>query len=397
MDLTQELTAIKDRLDVLVAQDWYQKTSLPEASEANAALPVLGQVLSQLAVLDSDLLTAHRFAVEPYAAGHKAQHSYLTAITRCSANEARRRCRVSKSLRSMSHVRAALIDETISFGHFDVLVQASRAKRRRAAFVRDEANLVAVASELGVTEFQDYVKRWMARVDPDGVDAADQARRDDAQVHASVTFDDMVRIDGWLDPVGGEVFTQELERLETRMFKQDWAEAVAEHGEGHVTVSMLPGPGNRRARALIEMATRSAAYDHDAEGLVSNFMVHVVIDPTTMFREAESAVTGIPAVHNPNRICELENGVQISPRSALLMAALGKARRVLVDSKGVILEFGAAKRLFDGALKEAIVLRDKRCAHPGCDRPSRNCQIDHIQPWRITRQTNIANGEPRCS
>jgi hypothetical protein len=39
------------------------------------------------------------------------------------------------------------------------------------------------------------------------------------------------------------------------------------------------------------------------------------------------------------------------------------------------------RRRFTGALRRAIVARDRHCQHPsGCDEPAENCDVDHKQP-----------------
>ncbi|HUZ10815.1 MAG TPA: HNH endonuclease signature motif containing protein, partial [Acidimicrobiales bacterium] len=38
-------------------------------------------------------------------------------------------------------------------------------------------------------------------------------------------------------------------------------------------------------------------------------------------------------------------------------------------------------RLFAGATRRAVELRDRECTHPYCDRPAPGCEVDHIVPF----------------
>jgi hypothetical protein len=53
-----------------------------------------------------------------------------------------------------------------------------------------------------------------------------------------------------------------------------------------------------------------------------------------------------------------------------------------------VLDVGRTRRLFVGALRHALELRDGGCAFPGCDRPPRWCQA------RITSGRGSTAGIP---
>ena len=67
-----------------------------------------------------------------------------------------------------------------------------------------------------------------------------------------------------------------------------------------------------------------------------------------------------------------------------------------MGAQGEILDFGRKKRLFTGALREALILRDRTCQHPGCDVPARKCEGDHVTPWSQGGVTSERNGQIRC-
>jgi hypothetical protein len=80
----------------------------------------------------------------------------------------------------------------------------------------------------------------------------------------------------------------------------------------------------------------------------------------------------------------------------LLAAMCGRVRRVLYDTDGRLVDHGRARRLFTGALREAVIARSRSCAAPDCELPAHRCEIDHRTPWKDVGHTDVANGQPLC-
>jgi len=55
------------------------------------------------------------------------------------------------------------------------------------------------------------------------------------------------------------------------------------------------------------------------------------------------------------------------------------------------LDIGRANRFVTPAIRKALTLRDKHCAHPQCDRPAHLCDAHHIVPWWDGGPTNLHN------
>ncbi|WNB86283.1 hypothetical protein [Cellulomonas sp. ATA003] len=72
--------------------------------------------------------------------------------------------------------------------------------------------------------------------------------------------------------------------------------------------------------------------------------------------------------------------------------------RVVIDAHGELLDLGRTQRLFTGALRKAIIARDRECGWPSCHAPGRWCEIHHIAWWdRDDGPTSADNGVPLCS
>ena len=90
------------------------------------------------------------------------------------------------------------------------------------------------------------------------------------------------------------------------------------------------------------------------------------------------------------------DGRFIPPIDIVLEALQGQIRLVITDERGVVLHMGHRKRLFTGALRQAVMLAATRCTHPGCDVASGDSQADHLTPHSTGGITAITNGGPGC-
>ena len=54
------------------------------------------------------------------------------------------------------------------------------------------------------------------------------------------------------------------------------------------------------------------------------------------------------------------------------------------------------QRLFTGALRRAIELRDRTCTHAYCDAPVWRCDVDHRIPYAADGPTTQDNGRLYC-
>ena len=70
--------------------------------------------------------------------------------------------------------------------------------------------------------------------------------------------------------------------------------------------------------------------------------------------------------------------------------------RIVFGPRSEILEVGRKTRIIPPALRRAVILRDRHCQHPGCYRPAKWCDIDHIIPRQDGGPTSLANLQLLC-
>jgi len=307
-----------------------------------------------------------------------ARHAAAWLATRCHLpkGQARRLVRRGRRLRDLPGCARAWSDGAITAAQVDV-VAALHDEATAAALGRDEELLVAQAASLRYESFVRAAAYWRQLADPDGVEEDAERRRERRAVFLDASFAGMWLGRITLDPLSGSVVAEELARLDRDLFDADRADARARLGRDPVPGDLARTPAQRRADALVEMATRSrmaGTEDRRPAPLLS-----VVVDYGTL--------TG--------RICELADGTVVSPGSLLPWLDEAYLERV-VFAPGRRVEVSTTARLFSGATRRAIELRDRACTHPYCDVPAARCQVDHIIPYTEGGPTVEENGRLLC-
>jgi hypothetical protein len=245
------------------------------------------------------------------------------------------------------------------------------------AFASDEADLVADATRLTEKQFRGITRAWDEHHDPERAEARAEKQHEDRAVHLSQSFEDHWFLDGTLDPIGGLIVADELRRLEQKLFRKEWKEAKKRLGRKPRLDELPRTPAQRRHDALVEMATRSKAMPKGA-------------------RRPEPLFTAIVDLEQFRAICELHNRRLTTKAALTRWLSTAWVERVVFDSTSRPIDVGRRRRLFSEAQARAIRHRDRECAHPKCDRPAIECEIDHTLPWSQGGDTTEANGRALC-
>ncbi|MET7817644.1 HNH endonuclease [Micromonospora zamorensis] len=92
----------------------------------------------------------------------------------------------------------------------------------------------------------------------------------------------------------------------------------------------------------------------------------------------------------------LDIGLHLTPETVRRLACDAAILPAVLNSTGQPLDLGRQRRLITGPLRRALVLRDRGCAFPGCDRPPRWCDAHHIHHWADGGPTNLTNAVLLC-
>jgi hypothetical protein len=303
--------------------------------------------------------------------GARSAAAWLAWKARLPAGACRSTLRVARQLRHLPDTAEAWTAGDIDRAHVRVLADA-RSERTAELFARDEPMLVDGAKTLSFPAFVRLVAYWSQHADPDSCEDRAAAQKAKRRFHLSQSWDGMWFGDLILDPIGGSIVDAVLNAIEQELFAADRAQA-----EGNL-LKLPRSAGQRRADALVEMATRAATAPADGRRPAPLFTV--VVDYPTL----------------AGRICELANRTVVTPGSLVPYLDEALIERIVFDGGSRVLDVGVTRRLFTGATRRAIEVRDLECFHPSCHIPANQCQIDHKQPHSQGGLTDQYNGRPGC-
>jgi hypothetical protein len=307
-----------------------------------------------------------------------AGSAVMWLVTKCRMPkaQARRQLHRARHLRRLPECATAWADGDITGAHVDRIASLRR-DATEEALDRDEALLVDQARNLRYDAFVRTTAYWEQLADPDGAEADYEKRHARREMYLVNSFGGMWLGKMTLDPISGAVVSDELDRIREELFEADWAASREDLGRDPTPGELSRTPDQRRADALVEMATRSRSAT--AEGRRSAPLFSVLVDYPTL----------------QGRICELAQGTVVPPGSLLPWLDRAYIERVVFGPDRRV-EVSATARLFTGATRRAIELRDRECTHPFCDVPAASCQVDHITPYAVGGPTTQENGRLLC-
>jgi hypothetical protein len=221
------------------------------------------------------------------------------------------------------------------------------------------------------------LRLWAQEHFTEQAEAEAVAVEDARTVNAGRTEAGAVRVAATLAPVAGTAVLTELARIERELFRTDWAAAKAIHGDKTRFEHLGRTGDQRRADALVEMAQRSASAGPGA----------------ATRRPLVSVLVGFDAVRS--RLAELEDGTSVTTDQALRTMTVADLERAVwgPDDRVAV---SRRTRLFTGAERRAVEIRDRHCTQPGCDLPPDRCDVDHVQRYEHGGETDQTNGRLRC-
>jgi Domain of unknown function (DUF222)/HNH endonuclease len=238
-----------------------------------------------------------------------------------------------------------------------------------------EAALVEYAAQFGPDPLRKLGRRVLTHVAPqvaERIEAAALARAEAraAQTRAftmTPTGDGRVRLTGWLPVEAAAIVNAAVDPLCNPRLTDPTDRRTA---------------AQRRADALVEVCRLALSTDRlpDHGGERPHLVVTVPFDVLRGELGAGTLDTGETVGADQVR--------RLACDAAILPAILG--------GDGQVLDLGQTRRLFTGAVRRAIVLRDGGCAFPHCDRPARWAECHHILPWTDGGPTDVDNGVLLC-
>ena len=194
-----------------------------------------------------------------------------------------------------------------------------------------------------------------------GADDAARARR---RLHASATYLGMVRVDGDLDPETGECLLTALR-------------AVVD-AESRSGASDDRTPAQRRADALGEICRQWL--DRSDRPMIGGERPHVTL----------TVDAGMLAGYATGS-AELDQTGPVPREVAKRHVCDASLMRVVLSGRSQPLDVGRRTPIVPPSMRRAVIVRDRRCRFPRCDRPQSWCDAHHIVHWADGGPTAVGN------
>ena len=287
--------------------------------------------------------------------------SWLRRACRLMPGAAIQHAEIAKNLPSLPRTSTALAAGDIGFHHAAVIAH-SVTEVGAEAVARHETALLAAAMDNDPKHLTYATRVLRYCEDPDGTLAGANDKYQRRYLHLNQSWEGMFVIDGRLDSEGGATLRAALNAL-----LPEW-----QPGEEH-SFSV------RQADALVELARQrlDAGTLPDVAGQKPHLSVTASI--ATLMKEP-----GAP----PG---DLEWSEPITADTVRRVACDSAMTRVLLGPNSEPINVGRCTRTIPPALRRALVVRDKGCRFPGCDRPADWCDGHHLIHWVDGGETSLAN------
>jgi hypothetical protein len=226
-----------------------------------------------------------------------------------------------------------------------------------ALFSEVEADIGPMLTHLSERETIAVMEQWRSAADDTDSRTPDafEARR----LHLSSGLDGTVALDAVMDSASGDIVKRALRT------------AATADGEGESRT-----PAQRRHDALVDICQW--------------FLLHANDDPAS--RNRPVLQLSVPLDDIKSYCCATTTEGHLFPASDLAAVACDcTVHRVVLNPMGSILDYGRSARVVPTSMFRALVIRDKGCRHPGCDRPAAWCDAHHIIEWQHGGRTDLAS------
>lgn len=293
--------------------------------------------------------------------GHLSAASWLVSAFNAAWGIAREHVRLAKAIEEMPSARVAIEEGEVSLSSARVLASARDANPE--AFASAEPTLVDAARMHTLNDLQRVAAFWR--------DAATRKRAlagesdtDRQRLYASKTFMGRVRADADLNPETGELLLTALNAVLS-------AEARSRDGDDR-------SPAERRADALGEICRQWL--DLADRPVVAGERPHVSLTVSVETLKGMEEST-----------CELEHTGPMAKETAEMLLCDCSAARVVLSGRSEPLDVGRRTPTVPASMRRAVIVRDRHCRFPGCDRPQSWCDAHHVVHWTNGGSTALHN------
>jgi hypothetical protein len=320
--------------------------------------------------------------------GATSTTAWLTDRYRISGREAARQVRLARAL-DASATADALAAGAVNVEQAQVIADAVAAlpAAHRAA---GEEHLLGEAATFGPKELGRLGQRIFDVVAPEEAEKQALAELERAEKRAwhdrglwltDIAGTSRVRVTGWLDQDGAATIRTALDPLcaprTTRRTGRSGDPGADPSANNDTDPSDVRSAGQRRVDVLVEVCRLASACGELPDNGGDRPQVVVTVDYDSLREQVG--------------VGSFDDGSHLSPAAARRIACDAGIIPAVLGGASQTLDVGRQSRLVTGPLRRALVLRDRGCTFPGCDRPPRWCQGHHIVHWSSGGPTGLPN------
>lgn len=323
----------------------------PEPAELEAALRLVDRLQAILSAALGEFGSNGGWEHD----GSLSLTAWLAAHGRELRRDAHREAVTARRLQSLPLTSSAWQEGSLSTGQLRA-VMANVPARYLGLYAEQEAELVPALEGLTAGETAAAMRHW--RLVAEALDDDGPPADRPSELRMSETLDGRREVSGHFRPEDAAIVEAAL------------AEATAPLAPGE---PRRPGP-EQRAEALVEICRQFLdSAGRPDRGKRSRPYINVVID-------LEHFAGGGPG--------RMADGTWVSPDVVSFLSCDSELHRLVMAGRSTVLDYGRTTRTISPALWSALVVRDRHCRHPGCDRPPRWCEGHHV--------VHYSQGGPTC-
>jgi Domain of unknown function (DUF222) len=278
--------------------------------------------------------------------GATSMTAWLRQHTRRSARDAAHCAKTARRLWALPATAAAYRDGVLSSGQVQAIV-ANLKDRTIDLYAHHEAQLVPELAPLSVADTAVAMQDWARRADAVVGDDPEPALPE-RSLHLSRILDGRRELSGTFDPEGGDVIATALRLAQT----------------GDVDGEPARSPAQRRGDALVDVCRWFLDHQQTRRGGRHRPHLNVI----TTLADLEHRGQG-----------RLIDGTILDAATLQRLACDAGVHRVVTDGRSAILDYGTTTRTVPAPLFNALVIRDRHCRFPGCDRPPEWTEAHHVR------------------
>ncbi|MEZ5408328.1 MAG: DUF222 domain-containing protein [Acidimicrobiales bacterium] len=346
--------------------------------------------------------------------GHRSVKAHIRHVLKVSLEEASRRAKAVRALRDLPEVAAAARSGRIGPDHVQVLARVQANPRIKGQVPARQDKFLRWADEESFDDFRTKVLDWERATDLDGGFKDNNRHHDNRTVRLIYnSIEGVWELTGHFAADQGARAREILDHYTQAEWHTDWAEARSRLGDAATLSDLKRTDAQRRADAFMRMCNDAAGAPPEtaAPRIVHNIvwsaetyqsMLELLgSDAAALDTHWSASLTDGRAQRglwcDPDTYrCSTLDGVPLEPIEQFFSSLANEIRRVVINTKGVVIDLGRKARLFTGSARHAAKLQSPHCVWPGCDHPTTRCEIDHLRDYNHGGHTNPANGAPLC-